>query len=199
MSDDTERLIDAALATDHYRHPAIDALAMHTRALRADLARVTAERDAAIERGHAALQNGMAATQERHDRMCVAEAERDALAVSLTQMREAARRFYAGMMSVSFEAGIYAERGSGPESGAVVAEAYSAADHCGTIIAATASPAEHGRKAIEEAEERGCGWGIEEGRATERAQLRAEAASCDIYLSAGTPAEVCLAAREAKR
>jgi hypothetical protein len=75
-------------------------------------------------------------------------AERDALAASLATLREAARRFYASMMPVSFAAGIYAERGSGLESRAVVAEAYSAADHCDTIIAATSSPAEHGARVI---------------------------------------------------
>ena len=40
--DATDRLVDAALATDHYRHPAIDALAMHARSLRDEVAALRA-------------------------------------------------------------------------------------------------------------------------------------------------------------
>ena len=48
--DATDRLVDAALATDHYRHPAIDALAMHARSLRDEVAALRVERDGAEER-----------------------------------------------------------------------------------------------------------------------------------------------------
>lgn len=121
----------------------------------ATLAGVERERDEAIASGHRALANGMAAAQERHDRLRAAERERDAALAALAMLREACVVRCSEVLSRGRECAHGDERVRCLLCGTHVGDDRHDA---GCPLAATADLATAGQRVIEAAEERGARW-----------------------------------------